>query len=73
MPPDDAHVVVSATVGAGTISTEGSHNSTRIGPMQSLYTEYTPGDQTPTGTPQMSVNVQMGAGNITVIEEGDNK
>lgn len=71
--PDDAHVVVNATVGAGSISTEGSHDSTRIGPMQGLSTEYAPGNKTPTGTPQMAVSVQMGAGNITVIEEGDNK
>ena len=71
--PDDAHVLFNATVGAGSISTEGSFDSNRIGPMQTLYTEYTPGNQSLNTVPQMSVSVQMGAGNITVIEEGDNK
>lgn len=68
--PDDAHVQFSGTVAAGSIETGTDGTSSRIGPIQNASADYVPGGGLATSYPQITVSVQMGAGRITVVEEG---
>lgn len=71
--PNDVYVQFSGTVGAGSIETGTNGPTTRIGPIQNASADYVPGGAASYPGPQISVSVQLGAGRITVIEEGDNR
>ena len=66
--PEGVHTVVSATVGAGSIDAEG--DTSRTGPVETLYAEH---NSVEGYGALLYVTVQMGAGHITVVEEGENR
>lgn len=67
--PDDVFVVFTGAVGAGSIDADGE--STRIGPVETVRGEY---NRTDSDDEQpLVVNVQLGAGHISVIETGDRR
>lgn len=66
--PDDTAVAFAGTVGAGDIDAGPGEQSSRVGPVENVGAEF----GTPTsGEPLITVSVQLGAGHVAVIEEGD--
>lgn len=68
--PDDVRVQFTATVAAGSIDAGDDERSTRIGPIETVTTEFGDGAD---DAPQLVVRVQLGAGVIRVVEAGDNR
>ncbi|NYF08903.1 phage shock protein PspC (stress-responsive transcriptional regulator) [Leifsonia sp. AK011] len=65
--PDDVTVQFSGSVGAGSIDAGPNEDSTRIGPVERASAEFGPRDP----TQLIVVSVQLGAGQIRVIEAGE--
>jgi phage shock protein PspC (stress-responsive transcriptional regulator) len=68
--PDDTWVQFSATVAAGSIDGGPDERSTRVGPVETVTSEFGP---TGEDIPQLIVSVHLGAGQIRVVESGDNQ
>jgi phage shock protein PspC (stress-responsive transcriptional regulator) len=64
--PDDTSVLFTGSVGAGSIDAGPNEDSTRIGPVERASADFGPSDIT-----QLTVSVQLGAGQIRVIEAGE--
>lgn len=66
--PDGARVLFDGTVAAGAITAGPGERSSRVGPVENSSAVF--GEP---GEPSITVSVQLGAGNIRVVEEGDNR
>ena len=68
--PDDTWVQFSGTVAAGSVDGGPDERSTRVGPVETATSEFGP---TGEDIPQLIVSVHLGAGQIRVVEAGDNR
>ncbi len=66
--PDDASVQFTSSVAAGAIDAGPNEQSSRIGPIENVFAEF--GDP---NDPPLIVTVQLGAGQVRVVEAGDNR
>ncbi len=68
--PDDTWVQFSGTVAAGSVDGGPDERSTRVGPVETVTSEFGP---TGEDVPQLIVSVHLGAGQIRIVEAGENR